>query len=48
VPATGNFAIDGVADLPGPGAVSAPSQADLDAILALLGLPLARLPPLLP
>ncbi len=39
VPATGNSAIDGVADVAGPGAVSVPSQTDAAAILRLLGLP---------
>lgn len=50
VPATGFAAIDGLADVAGPGAVSVPSQADLGSILNLLGLPPLPipLPPLFP
>jgi len=45
-PRTGNTAIDGLADIPGPGAVGVPSQTDVSGILNLLGLPLPPLPPL--
>jgi len=46
VPGTGNVAIDGLADIAGPGAVGVPSSTDVSGILRLLGIPLPPLPPL--
>jgi hypothetical protein len=46
VPGTGNVAIDGLADIAGPGAVGVPSSTDVSGILRILGIPLPPLPPL--